>query len=332
MKKIIILLTFCFVSSSLFLLGCSKSNKAVPLANGGNSQAAGNNAASAPNGPVDMKIKWQTGKQYPAEMDLTENTDINIPNRPLHQQLTLTQGMHFTPLNDTADGGHQFEMEFDRQSMDYAQNGNDQVNYDSTKSSPADANNPVATVIQAMLGLPLDYSIGPDGTVEKIDGYDKMMDRIKASTPNQQQLASLKQLFDEDTLKQYGSFWEALPDHSVNVGDSWSITRDVQTTVGLMTVSLTYTFQDWEQHNNHNCIHLTATGHIESKTTSASMGYVVDVKEGTITGDTWYDPAQGIFVDANNSEVMKLDITTREQTLTGQVKRNIQMTFLDAGS
>ena len=70
----------------------------------------------------------------------------------------------------------------------------------------------------------------------------------------------------------------------------------------------------------------------QSKTTSASMGYVVDVKEGTITGDTWYDPAQGIFVDANNSEVMKLDITTREQTLTGQVKRNIQMTFLDAGS
>jgi Family of unknown function (DUF6263) len=333
MKKIVILLVICVAGSPLFL-GCSKSEKSGAQANSNpNSNANGGSAAS---GPIDLKIKWQAGKQYDMEMDLDQATDINVPNRPVQQALKMTQGLQYSPVKGLADGGNEVKLEFNRQSIALTQNGKEILNYDTDAKTPVPTNGPaapVAAAMQTMMGVPLVYTIGADGTVQKIEGLDTLTSRINAAVPSERTRMALQQMFDEDTLKQYGSFSESLPTHPVSVGDSWTSSRDINTQAGVMTVNSTSTFKDWEQHNGHNCAHLVVTGDIKTKSTAASkIGAVVDVQKGTISGDSWFDPELGMFVDINSDQDMKLNITTRNMTLTENLKQNIKMPLVDVTS
>lgn len=329
MKKIIVLLSVAVAGSSLCLLGCSKA-KNSPMA--GNSTTSDANGGSAAAGPTDLRIKWQAGKEYDMEMNLKQATDLNVPGQPVHTDLKLTQGLHYSPLKDLDNGGHQVEMEFDRENVDVSQNGKEVLSYDSTQKTPIAPNSPaapVAAVMQAMLGVPLDYTFAADGTIQKIDGLESLASRIAAAVPDQRQRVSLAQLFDQDTLRQYGSFSRSLPDHPVRVGDNWSSSDDINSPAGVMTADSTYMFKNWEEHDGHHCVHLLINGDIKTKTASASaIGAVVKIQKGVVKGDAWFDPDLGMFVEINTDQDLKLNITTRSMALTERLKQNVEMSLL----
>lgn len=330
MKKIVILLA----GSSLILLGCSKSNQPAPGAGNG-SRPAGSSASggAAAAGPTALKMKWQTGKEYDMDMNLNQSTDINYPGHPIQQQLKLTQGLSYSPIKDLDNGGHLVELKFTRQNIDLTQNGKDIVSYDSTQKTPVQSDSPaapVAAAMGAMLDVPLDYTFAADGSVQKVDGIDALTSKIAEAVPDQRQRVALQQLYDEDTLKQYGDFSRALPDHPVNVGDTWSSSQDITSPAGVATVDGTYTFKDWEQHNGHNCAHILVNGDIKTKSANAaSIGAVVKIEKGTISGDTWFDPDLGMFVDSKTDQDMTLDITTRETSFTEHMKQNVEMSLMN---
>lgn len=343
MKTIAIFLSLSLAGSSLALVGCSKSSNSGPGANNSNSNNSGSSSAASSasasgggSGPVDLKIKWQIGKVYDMSMDLHQSTDINVPGQPVHQELKLTQGLNYTPLKELDNGGHQVRLQFARQNLDLNQNGKEILNYDSSQSTPIATNGPAASVsaaMHAMLGAPLDFTFASDGTVEQIDGLDTLSNNIAQAVPNPRQRLQLQQLYDEDTLKQYGSFSESLPNHPINVGDTWSSSHDINNPAGLVTVDANYTFKDWEQHNGHNCVHLVITGDIKSKSATASaIGAVVNIKKGNISGNAWFDPDLGMFVDINTDQDTTLDITTRQMNLTEDMKQNVDISLLGVTS
>ena len=325
-------LSLSLAGGSLFLTCCSKSAKSGPGANNSSSPAASSaNGGSAAAGPVDLKIKWQTGKVYNMEMDLNQATDINVHGQPVHQVMKLTQGLHYSPLKDLDAGRFQVQLEFERQNFDFTQNGKDLLSFDSTQNTPTDTDGkiPLGTVMRAMLGVPLDYTFAADGTIEKIDGIDTLSNRIVAAVPDQRQRMMFQQLFDENTLKQYGAFSRSLPGHPVNIGDTWSSSQDMNDPAGVMTVNCTYTFKSWESHNGHNCAHILITGDIKTKSASAStIGAVVNVKKGIVNGDAWFDPDLGMFVDINSKQDTTLDITTRGGAFTEHMKQNVDTSLL----
>lgn len=329
MKSNLSAIAICLVFGFL-LSGCSKSGNASSSAGIGNSQANPGSSAQAA-APTELKIKWEAGKKYSMEMDLDQTTGSDAPNQP-PSDLKLTQDLHFSPLQDLADGGHQVELQFDSQKLDLTQNGRELINYDSTQNTQIAPNSPlppVAAVMRAMIGVPLDYTMAADGSVQKIDGLEALKSRITAVV-NPQQAASMRQLYDEDTLKQYGSIGEALPDHPVNLGDSWTMSHDITSPVGIMTIKMTYTFQDWQQHDGRKCAHIIDEGDITTKSASAAMtGAVVDVQKGKISGEFWFDPDLGMLVDMNDDQDMTLKITTRMQSFKEELKQNIQMSLLD---
>jgi Family of unknown function (DUF6263) len=336
MKKIAISLTFCLATGLLLSIGCSKSKKVSWSANsGGNQAASSGSASSATNGPTDLTIRWNDGKKYALEMSLDQDMQMNTGTQPFQQHLKITQGLHMTPLKALDDGGHQVEMEFDSQKFDLAQNGHDIITFDSTQHTSADPNSPAATaakVMRSMLGVPLDYSIAADGKVEKIDGIDTLRTHLKAAVANPRQRGMFQQLFDEGTLKQYGTFAQMSPDHPVNIGDSWSKSSDITTGAGAMTVDMTYTFEGWEQHDSHDCAHIQVTGNIKSKDQPAATGMAgttVDVQKGQVTGDVWFDPALGMFVDTVSDQDITMKITARGQAMSGHLQQNIEMSLLD---
>jgi hypothetical protein len=324
MNKIAVLISLCFAGSLLLLPGCSKStNSHLQAGSGGNAEA----------GPTDLKMKWPVGTNYSMEMDLKQATDIKVSGQPIHQDLTLTQGIRYKALKDLDNGGHQLELEFENENITLNQNGKEILNYDSTQNTPVDKSGPaasVAAVMGAMLNAPLDYTLAADGTVEKIDGYDAMMSRINAAVPDKAQRASLGQMFDQDTLKQYCAFAKSLPDHPVNIGDAWSASDDLNTPTGVLTVDTTYTYKDWEQHDGHNCVHLMVTGDIKTKSASAAtLGAVVKIEKGTLNGEAWFDPDLGMFVDIKNDQDLTMDVTTRGSTFTEHQKQNVDVSLVD---
>ena len=323
MKNITFLFSLALAAGSLAFVGCSKS--------GSSNNSSGSGGSSASSTPVDLKLKWEIGKHYDMAMNLDQQMDYNVPGRPVHQGLKLTQGFQYLPLKDLDNGGHQVQLEFNRQNMDVNQNGKDVLNYDTSQSAPVETNGPagmVAAAMHAMLGVPLTFTFAADGTVEKIDGTESMASAIGTAVPNQRVRMQLGQLYDEDTLKEYGAFAQSLPNHPVKVGDTWSESHDMNSPAGVLTVDSSFTFKNLEQHNGHNCAHIVFTGDIKTKSATASQtGAVVNIKKGTLDGESWFDPDLGMFVDINSGQDITLDITTRQIALTQHIKRNADISL-----
>jgi hypothetical protein len=318
MKKLTVILSLCAMTGCVLLSGCSKSKNAATSTSGG----SGN--------PLEMKIKWTVGKKYSLHMELSQTTKTDVPNQPqpVMQEVKLAQDFDISALKELDNGGRQLELEFNDETMDVSQGGRSVMSFDSAQSPAGDSNNPAAPILRTMIGARIQYFTDAGGKVEKMEGVDDLMNRIAATASPQQQMM-FKQMFSEDTLKRYGSFADAMPDHPVNIGDSWPLSKDVSTPIGVVTVDMKYTFKDWEQHGDRQCAYVEAVGDISTKSTSTAMGAVVEIKNGKISGGFWYDPTAGMIVDMSTDQNMKLNITTRTQTMTAEFSQKVSLTLVD---
>jgi hypothetical protein len=329
MNKTVTLLSLLAVAGGVLLSGCSKPKKPATSSSGGNADTSA--AAATADGPVDMKIKWAVGKTFAMRMDLDQGTEMKVPNQPdpVKQQVKLTQNFNLSALNKLDNGGWELQLEFESENMDVSANGRSVMSFDSNDNPAQETNNPAAAILRAMVGARLQYFTDASGKVEKLGGMDDLMKRISSvGTPQQRNM--FQQMFSEDTLKRYGSFSEALPNRIVNIGESWSQKNDIVSTIGTLTLDMNYTFKNWEQHGERKCAHVDATGTITSKTISAAnVGAAVEVQNGKITGDYWFDPELGMIVDVHNNQDMTLKITTRQQNLSQQLSQKVRLSLVD---
>ncbi len=327
MKKNPVVFLYCAAAVCVLFSGCSKSKTTTTQPGSINDSGA---ASATMSGPVTMKIKWVVGKKYAMRMELKQGMEMKLPNQPqpVKQEVNLNQDLNFSVLKELDNGGRELQLEFENETLDVMQGDRTVLSFDSANNSAQDTNNPAAPVLRAMVGARIRYFTDANGKVEKIEGVDELMHRIAASGKPQEQ-AMFQQMYSEDTLKQYGSFGDMIPDHPVAVGDSWSVKKDITTGVGIMAVDLKYTFNDWEQHGGRKCMRIENTGNISSKTTSTAMGALVEIQKGKISGDVWFDPELGMIVDVDNNQDMTMKITTRAQTLTQQLNQKIRFSLVD---
>jgi Family of unknown function (DUF6263) len=327
MKKLVVIFSICAMAICILSCGCSKSkNAADQLGNTTDSSAA----SSAASDPAEMKIKWNVGKKYTMRMEFSQDTETKLPNQPgpTKSEVSMSQDFSISPIKLLDNGGWQLELEFEDETMDVSQGGRKVLSFDSTQSPAADTNNPVGPVLRAMIGARLQYFTDVNGKVEKVEGVDELMNRFAANGKPQQQ-AMFKRMFSEDTLKRYGSFGDEFPNRMVNVGESWSVKKDIVSSVGVLNSDIKYTFKNWEQHDDRKCAHIVDTGDISTKSTSNASGAVVEIEKGKISGEFWFDPELGMVVDVNSDQDIKMKVTTRTQTMTPQMTQKIRLTLVD---
>ncbi len=330
MKKIITLVSLAVVAGGVLLSGCSKPKK--PSSSSGSSDPSSATAVAATaDGPVDMKIKWVAGKTFAMQMEMNMDTEMKVPDQPdpVKQNIKLTQNFNLGGLKKLDNGGWELQLEFENETLEVLMGGRSVLTFDSNENPAQETNNPVAPILRAMVGAQLQYFTDASGKVEKMGGVDELKKRISVAG-TQQQRGMFQQMFSEDTLKRYGSFSEALPNRMVNVGESWSQKNDIVSTIGTLTMDMNYTFKNWEQHGDRNCAHVVAVGTITTKTVSAAnVGAAVEVQNGKITGDFWFDPELGMIVDVHNTQDMTLKITTRTQNLSQQLSQKVRLSLVD---
>jgi len=276
-------------------------------------------------GPVDMRIRWAVGKKCEAHLEMNQNTETQVPGQPqpIGTEVNLGEDLDYSVLQELAGGGHQLEMQFADETLAVAQGERKIISYDSTQSPAQNADNPIAPMFHLLRGAKIEFFIDADGTVEKVEGLNEIMNRAAAVGKSEIQVV-FGQIFNEDTLKQYGAWGELIPNRTVRIGDSWSIKKDVGSTMGMLALDMKLTFKNWEQHGERQCAHIETTGDLSTKTISTASGAAIEIKQGKISGDLWYDPEMGMIVEENSNQALTLNITVQTKTVTTKLNQKIR--------
>ncbi|HEY3932663.1 MAG TPA: DUF6263 family protein [Verrucomicrobiae bacterium] len=285
-------------------------------------------APPATNDAAEMKINWLVGKKYSMRMELSQNTETKLPKQPqpVKSDVEVAQDFDISALKELPDDGRQLELKIADESLNVSQNGNMVLSFDSTQSSLPDTNSPVA-LLSLIIGAPIQYFVNANGEVEKVEGMDDLMQRAAAAKPQQQAL--FRQLFGADTLKQYASLGEWLPNHTVKIGEGWSVKKDILSMAGILTLDMQFTFKNWEQHNDHKCARVQMTGTVSTKSVSTGSGAMIQIEKGKITGEFWFDPDLGMMVESDSDQSIAMKVTTQAQIMRPLMTEKSHWTLVD---
>ncbi|MGA3285202.1 MAG: DUF6263 family protein [Verrucomicrobiota bacterium] len=287
--------------------------------------------ADAARGPVEMKVKWQAGKSYAMRMEMTQTTEMKQPNqpRPVKQLVKMTQDINFSLVRELDNGGRQLQLEIEGLTMDTFQGDHRVVGFDSSRDPARNTNDLVAAVLRKVVGTRLQYFTAADGQVEKMEGYQELVNRMGQGGKPQEQ-AVFEQLFTGNGFKQYGSFADMMPNRAVKIGDTWSKKLEVpDDNIGILNVDLKCTFKNWEQHADRKCARIQCTGTFSSRAAANAPNLPVKIEKGTLSGEVWFDPELGMIAEIAFDEDMILKITRQGQTLTSPVSHKTRFALVD---
>ena len=323
-----LLIMFAALALSLPWVGFGKSDK-----------LAQHPAFTPPDGPMELKLKWPKGEQIVEEMDIKENSVLSFPGRsiPVRQDISISQQLGLTVLNESPDGEHDVEMEFLSARVEVPPGSKTLSNYDSKEKSPADGVNPVAKMFGKIIGSKVQFFLNDSNDVERIEGADVLAQKLEAVEPANR-LEHFKNFYSEGFLKQMIIANRSMPSKPVQPGDTWPAHIEFVTrTAGAVCVDDNFTLQSWEKHGGRNCARLEFKGTITNKhETSADPARMsVDIIDGRSSGVSWFDPELGLMLETTVKHDMSMVITmpvnpegsadaaTRVRKLTEQMNQTI---------
>jgi RNA polymerase sigma factor (sigma-70 family) len=266
--------------------------------------------SGAERGPIEMQLKWQAGKKYVMRMEVTSTGEMKPPgqSKPVKQVFRMTQDLDFSLVKELDNGGRQLQLEFENMTMEVTAGDRKIISADSAQNSAPDARNPVASLLHKIVGARIQYLVDAYGQVEKLEGYQELADRVAGGNPEEQ--AVFRQLFHENTLKQYGSFGSFVEDmrprRAVKVGDRWPVEKEVPVVDGVLNMNLRYTFANWGRHGDHQCMRIKLTGNCLAKAAANTPNPATKTDKGKLSGEIWFDPELGMIVEITIDQNMSL--------------------------
>jgi hypothetical protein len=260
--------------------------------------------------PVEMKLKWETGKRYLQRVEMNQVMEIKPPgsSQTMKQETKQTQDIAISVTKDRDGGGHELQMEITAMVMNMKMGGATLMNFDSKKPATDDTVNPAAPVFRNLIGAHISLITDASGRIESVEGFQEFMDRVTGGSPPEA-AAMLKSFLSEDSMKEMADAGRGLPDKAVKIGDSWPVKVAVPMgPLGRRIMDKKFVFKSWELHDKHKCVVLEHTGDISMTSDSGSSeigGMTMAIDQGKTTGTTWFDPALGMACETS----FKQDIT-----------------------
>ena len=326
--------TLTLVKGALKLMAWAKAKTAIIigaaaiLATGTTAVVVGEiTTSSGAHGPVEMQMKWLAGKRYVMHREETQTSETKEPNqsKPVKQVQKMTQDFNFTLVGELDHGGRELQLEFESLALEVVVGDRKAFSADSAQSSAQDARNPVGARLRKMVGAHLQYFTDANGKVEKMEGYQELVNRVAGENPKEQ--AAFTDLFRENGLKEYGTIAEdTTSSRVVKLGDSWAKHLEQPSNGGMINVDVKSTFENWEQHADRKCMRIKLTGSFSSQ---AGANFPVKIEKGRFSGEAWFDPDLGMVVETALDEDMIAKITRQGQTMTLPLNRKTRLTLLD---
>jgi len=327
--------TLILVKGALKLMAWAKAQTAiitgavVLLAVGGGTAIYETQQNPATGGLAEIKVKWAVGKKYVWHMNFDQSTEGKSPGQPqpVKEGTKWTQDINTSVLKELPNGGRQLEFEFVGEAMDAWWSGRTIFSFDSAQNPAVNKTNDFS-ILGAMIGTRLAYFTDADGTVQTVDGVDKLTAHIAAvGTPQQRHLFA--GLFGAGAFTNYFSFGAVTPDQTVQVGESWPAKIDVANVIATFMVNAKFTFKNWEQHGDRRCAHIEETSRALARSFPTAAGALITIEQGKASREYWFDPKLGMVVGASENSDVTYKITTRTQTMTKEEHTKIRWTLVD---
>lgn len=313
------------LAATLAVTGCGKKS----------GKLADRSTFKTPSGPVELKLKWVQGERIVQDMDMKQNMEISIPGQPapMKQNMTMGQQYGLTVLKESPDGSHEVEMEFLSARMGMKMGDKTLMDYDSAKKAAADKPNPVADMFGKIVGSKILFYLNASNTVERVEGVDDMVARLSTGA-KADALAPLKGMYNEGYFKQMMSANRFMPPKAVQPGDTWPVQVEFpMSTLGIMVMNYTFTFQGWEMHGQRNCARMEFQGTITTRPDAGAKAGAMSISiiDGSTTGISWFDPEFGKTIETSMNQDMKMAITMpsnprspgKAQSMTNQMNQVI---------
>jgi hypothetical protein len=282
--------------------------------------------------PVTLMLKWQSGKRYLQSMDMTMDSDINVPGQKNSMKSTIKMGEDYTfsVLKDRDGGGKEVEMEITGISMNMGVGGKSMMSYDSKNPTGGDggAANPVAAIFQKMVGAHLKLLTDDKGKIQDVEGFDEFANSI-ATAGGAGSADMIKGFMSKDSVKQMAA--QGLPDHPVKIGDSWPFKFETSSPAmgGGMVVDMTYTFTGWEQRGDHKCAVLAFSGDIYTKAgDDGATPAMVSLDDGKTTGEMLFDPALGMAVENSAIQSFTMKVNVQGKSMSTKMTQDIAVKLM----
>jgi hypothetical protein len=206
------------------------------------------------------------------------------------------------------------------------------VSYDSSK--PEQGNDPLglSKSLGSMVGKELKVLIDDKDQITSIENYDEFIKNLSASPfPGM----DMSRMFSREAVTEMmkGGGLQAMPDHPVKPGDSWSFTKNIELPkLGKVDVNGTYTLKGISDHGGVQCAELAADAKITmdfsgGEPSNAALGQLgVKVQDGSLKGTVWFDPKLGMARDTEMTQILTLTMknpTDPTGTLTIPSKQEI---------
>jgi hypothetical protein len=290
-------------------------------------QAGQTKSANSSEAAVTLKPKWTPGKKIVQRLSVTSSSEMGSgqskQGAAVQQVTDMTWDYSINTLKELDNGGHELELEFVASKLESKVGDHVYASFDSANDSGKASKDPFTPALRKLVGAKVRYTLGSDGKVERVDGYDDFMVRIARGSKHAEML---KSMFSEDALKQLCNWSDALPDHPVGPGDSWTYAKEMSLYGAVkLVIDGKFTFANWEDHNGHKCVKLDYDGTIAGKGMSAPFS----MEKGKIHGSSWFDPEEGLAVASDSDETMTINIEQGGKTMKQLVRQNIAMTLVE---
>jgi hypothetical protein len=219
----------------------------------------------------------------------------------------------------------------------------------SKDSDPTAANRlskAMSAAYSAMIGQPLTMVVSPRGTVQKIEGMARLMERVLNAQPQDrvepEVLDGFRNTFSDDTARDMLGWGTApLPDHPLYPGDTWE--DHLSATVpmlGATTTSRTWTFEGVETGGGISLARLSAKLAIRADPSAPppAFGAPVVTQTGESTGESelFFDIARGRVQRVTTALIQPMTISSPAPNGGGTslqmlIKSTLTLELVEAG-
>ena len=272
---------------------------------------------------VTLRYRWNKGETLAYRMQILTTSQVSgMPGRgEATLQQTMTQTLKILVDDVAADGTATLKQTFDavRMEMDGPMG---KFVYD-TASPSSTSTNPMAQsmgkVLAAMVGETITVVQAPDGTVRRVEGATRIMDKIVKSLPADPSATAiaqaLKTSLSDDALKAtLEQSFTRMPDAPVKPGDTWKGAMNMgNDMIGKITGSVDFALKALDGAGDAATarIAIAMTMKQESAPPSGPGGMVVKLQDAHGEGEMLFDVGKGRI----RKSTMK---STMPSTITGQ--------------
>ena len=289
-----------------------------------------------------LEMEWRTGRKYFMRMDMTQTTKTEVPQMPdpVENQTVMTLEITMAVVDKAPDGSVELEIKHPSAKLEVEGMGQ-KLTFDSSLDTQSDIGNPIAPSIRAMTRSTFTCHLNADGTLDRVEGVEEMLEAIKgqAGADAAAAVGGMGESQIENWMKGYTqSDW--MPGKPVRPGDTW--THDKTVTLGPMgdlRSKSRFRLSKWAKHRNRDCALIEFTGTVANRPAAEAASGVpkMSFRDLAIKGTTWFDPKLKACLDTQVRQTGDIDMEVPGQDgsiqkITTSFDQNIRVRLTKIGN